>query len=80
MMNLYFVRTNAYDCVVSDNGDARRVFFNVPYIHGDDQESEAVRFLESVEDDSCWEAYEESFDELLGDGEIIASIHSEYIL
>ena len=71
MKKLYFVRTNAYDCIISDDGEIRRVGRDV-FAGFDDPEAEALNILELVEDDTDWEEYAEEIDELIGDAEVLA--------
>lgn len=71
MKKLYFVRTNAYDCIISDDGEIRRVGRDV-FAGFDDPEAEALNILELVEDDTGWEEYAEEIDELIGDAEVLA--------
>ena len=73
-VKLYYVETNGYCFVMSDNGESRRVLT-------DDKEPmmtaewlSPAEFLNRVADDSSWEAYEETAEELIGDGEVIAEI------
>ena len=83
MKKLYFVRTNAYDMIISDNGEIRRVMTdsnecNIYAGNNEEKFENALRILESVEDDSSWEIYEETVEELIhGDCEIIAEIDTE---
>lgn len=79
MTKYYYVRTNGMDMIVSDNGEARRVytsFADLPQATTDryDRSSEAKAILLQIEDDSSWELFEESADELIADGEILAEI------
>ena len=54
MKKLYFVRTNAYNMIVSDDGEIRRVL-----VENNDESLSAVEdpesYLQQVEDDSSWE-------------------------
>lgn len=71
MKKLYFVRTNAYDCIISDDGESRRVICDV-FAGYDDPEAEARKILELVEDDNTWDSFDEELDELIGDAEVLA--------
>lgn len=71
MIKLYFVRTNAYDCIISDDGDVRRVGYDV-FAGFDDPETVALDLLNLVDDVSEWDAFGEELDELIGDAEILA--------
>lgn len=78
MKKLYFVRTNAYDMLVSDDGEIRRVLT-------DDDEEQMYKvedyeaYLQQVEDDSSWEEYEEPIEEFTEafDNEVLAVIEKE---
>lgn len=81
MTKLYYVRTNAYDMIISDNGEIRRVMTdsnecNIYAENNEEKFENALRILESVEDDSLWEIYcEETVEELIhGDCEVLAEI------
>ena len=93
MKNLYYVRTNGYDMVVSANEDKEVRYLtetgDFPVMNGLDDEDQVVNakeFLESIEDDSTWESagIVEDLDEWLnldghlGDAsEIIVNIEKE---
>lgn len=93
MKKLYYVRTNAYDEVVSvDDENYCRVFSETedfPYLvdlDDGERKEKALEFLRKIEDDSSWEEYGiiENLSEWLdldgnsGDAsEIIAEIESE---
>ena len=76
MNKLYFVKNNAYNMCISDDGEIRRVISNECVPQGTVTESEAIDWLNSVEDDSSWERYEETVEELTAfpETEIIAEI------
>lgn len=93
MKNLYYVRTNGYDMVVSVNKDKEVRYLtetvDFPALSNLDDEDQIViakEFLESIEDDSTWEnaGVVEDLDEWLnldghlGDAsEIIINIEKE---
>lgn len=69
MKRLYFVETSGGKMILSDDGETRRILFD-----GDEnlfivKDHEA--YLKQIEDDSSWEEYEESIDELLGEDYIV---------
>lgn len=74
---LYYISTNAYDFLMTDDGTTRRVLANE---YGECPRNEYGEyidldgFMNAVEDDSSWEEYSESAEELIGDGEIVAKI------
>lgn len=78
MKKLYFVRTNAYDMLVSDDGEIRRVLTD-----NDEEQLYKVEdyeaYLQQVEDDSSWEEYEEPIEEFTEafDNEMLAVIEKE---
>lgn len=78
MKKLYFVRTNAYDMLVSDDGEIRRVLTD-----NDEEQLYKVEdyeaYLQQVEDDSSWEEYEEPIEEFTEafDNEVLAVIEKE---
>lgn len=78
MKKLYFVRTNAYDMLVSDDGEIRRVLTD-----NDDEQLYKVEdyeaYLQQIEDDSSWEEYEEPIEEFTEafDNEVLAAIEKE---
>ncbi len=74
---LYFISTNGYDCLVSDNGRIRRGYDlqakDYDFLEevdeygnrtGNRDMNKVKAFLESVEDDSSWEQYSETLEEL----------------
>ena len=76
---LYFVTTNAYGMVISDDGEVRRVLFDNTACNLYIQRERASEFLREVEDDSSWQEFAETVDELT-DGEetrIIAEIETD---
>ena len=101
MKKLYFVRTNAYDALITDDGDVRRVltecdtaedlsgvyekYRNEFEMHTEEptdwKEAEKVLcwkyLVDAVEDDSSWEMYDETVEELTADAEILAEIEKE---
>lgn len=78
MKKLYFIRTNAYCMLVSDDGEARRVL-----VENNEENLSAVEdpesYLQQVEDDSSWEEHEETIEEFTEafDNEVIAEIEKE---
>lgn len=79
MKKLYYVRTNAYDMIVSDDGEVRRVFTGcvAPNFYagfGESSQGKAREILEAVEDDSGWETFEETVEELTAESEILATL------
>ena len=78
MTKLYFVRTNAYDMIISDDGEIRRVIDSTVcdiYAGNSDVKCEnALRILQSIEDDSSWDIYEESVEDLTRNCEVLAEI------
>jgi hypothetical protein len=77
MKKLYFVRTNGYDMLVSDNGESRRVLTDNNDVLLCDVENPAEYLKNVVEDDSSWEEYTETVEELTADAEILAEIEKE---
>lgn len=83
--DLYFVKTNGYNMVVSvdddricryltENDDCSFAFYAETDIDS------VIRLLESVEDDSSWESdctYEQIFDEFPDDFNVIAKISKD---
>ena len=64
MKKLYYVHTGAYDMVISDDGEVRRVLADSPCYAVCDHRDRAEEFLAEIEDDSSWEEYPETVDEL----------------
>ena len=77
MKKLYFVRTNCYDMLVSDNGESRRVLTDNNDVLLCDVENPAEYLKNVVEDDSSWEEYTETVEELTADAEILAEIEKD---
>lgn len=77
MKKLYFVRTNGYDMLVSDNGEVRKVLTDNNDVLLCDVENPAEYLKNVVEDDSSWEEYTETVEELTADAEILAEIERE---
>ena len=67
---LYFVTTNAYDMLISDDGEVRRVLVDNPTCNLYRQRERANEFLREVEDDSSWQEFAETVDELTDGAEI----------
>lgn len=78
MKKLYFVKTNGFDMLVSDDGEFRRVLTDNNDVLLCDVEDPAEYLKNAVEDDSSWEVYEESIEELTADAEILAEIEKEF--
>lgn len=74
MKHFYYVVTNGYDMVVSDDGEIRRVLIDSPQFNVREHRERAAAFLNEIEDDSSWEEYGETVDELVGGGKITAEI------
>lgn len=77
MKKIYFVKTNASYIAITDDGDVRRVLDNADrFVTADTLESLA----ESADfDDSAWEIYDETVDELLdGQCEILAEYEGNF--
>lgn len=71
MKNLYFVTTNAYDMLISDDGETRRVLVDNAACNLYAQRDRAEEFLlNEVEDDSSWTEFEETVEELTAGDEI----------
>lgn len=78
MKKLYFIKTNGYDMLISDNGEERRVLTDNSTVCLCDVENPEEYLKTVVEDDSSWEEYSETVDELLDDEcEILAEIEKE---
>lgn len=102
MKKLYFVRTNAYDALITDDGEIRRVLVEESntedlsgvyekYRHEFEMHTEEPEtswkdvekvlcwkyLVDVVEDDSSWEMYDETVEELTADAEILAEIEKE---
>lgn len=78
MKKLYFVKTPGYDMLISDNGEERRVLTDNSTVCLCDVENPEEYLKTIVEDDSSWEEYSETVDELLDDEcEIVAEIKKE---
>lgn len=70
MKKLYFISTNGYDMVVSDDGETRRVLADSSSFAVCDHLDRAAAFLNEIEDDSSWEELEETIEELLESDEV----------
>lgn len=103
MKKLYFVRTNAYDALITDDGEIRRVLTECDRDTNEDLSGIYEKYrnefethteepanwkdvekvlcwkylIDEVEDDSSWEEYEETVEELTVDAEILAEIEKE---
>lgn len=76
MRKLYLVATQDYRFLMSDDGELRRVLTNDKDPSMID--ADPIEYLNAVEDDSSWEVYTETTEELLTDAEIVASIEVEW--
>lgn len=76
---LYFVTTNAYDMLISDDGEIRRVLIDNSWANLHMQSERANEFLREVEDDSTWHEFAETVDELTNGAEtrILAEIETD---
>lgn len=77
LTTLYFVATNGYYMLISDNGELRRVLVdNNDVLLCDFADNAEKYLLDVVEDDSSWEISEESAEQIIGeaDGEVLAEI------
>ena len=74
---LYYVNTLGYDFLMTDDGETRSVLGNV-YAHcprdNDGNYIDMDGFLASIEDDSGWDKYKETAEEMIGDGRIVAQV------
>lgn len=80
MKKIYYVTTNANDFLLTDDGEVRRILDNEDALcprDGDGNYIDVNRFIASVEDDSSWDEYTETADELIGDGKIIAEAYTD---
>ncbi len=84
MKKLYYIRTNAYDFILSDDGEYRRVFHGTvgslhagfdPYHKSVDAALILSRINDDL-DDSGWELFEETVEELTEDCEILATVEN----
>ena len=74
MKKVYFVRTNGYDMLVSDDGEIRRVLTD----NNDEQLykfEDYVAYLQQIEDDSSWEEFENSISDFIDDNEVLAAVY-----
>ena len=70
MKKLYYISTNAYDMVVSDDGEIRRVLADSSSFAVYEHRDQVAEFLNEIEDDSSWEELEETIEELLESDEV----------
>lgn len=79
MKKLYFVSTNGYDMLISDDGETRRVLTDNNEVCLCDVKKPEEYLQNIVEDDSSWEEYNETVEELTADAEteILAEIEKE---
>lgn len=79
MKKIYFIRTNGYDMLVSDDGETRRVLTDNDDVLLCDVEDPTTYLLNDVEDDSSWEVFENPIEEFTEafDNEVLAEIEKE---
>lgn len=65
MKKLYYISTNGYDMIVSDDGEVRRALADSSRFAVCDHRDRAAEFLNEIEDDSSWEELEETIEDLL---------------
>lgn len=70
MKKLYFISTNGYDMVVSDDGETRRVLADSSSFAVCDHCDRAAAFLNEIEDDSSWEEWDVTVEEILAHDEV----------
>lgn len=70
MKKLYYISTNGYDMVVSDDGETRRALADSSSFAVCDHRDRAAEFLNEIEDDSSWEELEETIEEILENDEV----------
>lgn len=70
MKKLYYISTNAYDMVVSDDGEVRRALADSSRFAVCEHRDRAAEFLNEIEDDSSWEELEETIEEILAHDEV----------
>ena len=75
MKKIYYVRTNANDFLLTDDGETRRILDNENALCPRDEDGQYIDingFIAAVEDDSSWDEYSETVEELTDGCEIIA--------
>lgn len=65
MKKLYYISTNGYDMIVSDDGEGRRALADSSRFAVCEHRDRAAEFLNEIEDDSSWEELEETIEDLL---------------
>lgn len=74
---LYYINTNGGDFLMTDDGETRRIISN-EYAHcprdNDGNYIDIDGFLAAVEDDSSWEEYSETVEELTANCTIVAQV------
>lgn len=70
MKKLYYISTNGYDMIVSDDGEIRRALADSSRFAVCDHRDRAAEFLNEIEDDSSWEELEETVEEILENDEV----------
>lgn len=75
-MKLYYVETNAYDMIIADFGDFRRVHIveEKPYIIVD----ELAKIAEFPQNLSGDDYYDETAEDLIGDAEVIYEYRKDF--
>ena len=74
---LYYVETNAYDMVISDDGEIRRVLADSSRFAVCDHRDRAAEFLNEIEDDSSWDEYAETVEQLTEGCAILAELERD---
>lgn len=75
MKKIYYVNTNANDFLLTDDGETRRILDTIDAICPKDENEKYIDiygFLAAVEDDSSWDEYSETVEELTANANIIA--------
>lgn len=72
MTKLYWVKTNAYNMLLSDDGDVRHYLVDCDDVRLYEHEGSEYEYLTTVMDDTTWDDTYETVDELTRDSEIIA--------
>lgn len=65
MKKLYYISTNGYDMIVSDDGEVRRALADSSRFAVCEHRDRAAEFLNEIGDDSSWEELEETIEDLL---------------
>lgn len=70
MKKVYYISTNGYDMIVSDDGEVRRALADSSRFAVCEHRDRAAEFLNEIEDDSSWEELEETIEEILAHDEV----------